>query len=261
VTSVVDHVDGVTVMTEDGPSFEADLVVAADGTHSWIREYVVGRPVRRRYVGYVNWNGLVAQDPDIAPVGTWLTFVGDGKRASVMPVGGGNAYWFFDVPVPLRAVGDLGSVRDVLRSEFAGWGAPVHRLIERVDEDRVARTAIHDTPRLPVWRRGRAVLLGDAAHSMAPDLGQGGCQAIEDAWVLAHHLTATNRGISDALDRYQFERLPHTAAIARRARRRAEVIHGKDPATTAAWYRSLSFDGHGGIVDGLAQSVESGPCR
>jgi FAD-dependent urate hydroxylase len=96
---------------------------------------------------------------------------------------------------------------------------------------------------------------------MSPDLGQGGCQAMEDAWVLAHHLTATTRSVPDALARYEAERRPHTAELVRRARRRSDTTHGVDEAATAAWYRSLETEGPAGIIDGLAQSVETGPCR
>ncbi len=252
---------GTVVTTGDGRTMAADLVVAADGTHSRRRDQVVGRLIARRYVGYVNWNGLVAATPDIAPEGTWLTWVGEGRRASVMPIGGGRCYWFFDVPMPIEAVGDLGDHRDELGAAFSGWARPVRLLVDRLDPAGVARLAIHDLDPLPTWSRGRVVLLGDAAHTMAPDLGQGGCQAMEDAWVLAHHLTATNCSVDDALARYVTERMPHTADMVRRARKRSDVTHGADPAATAAWYRSLATDGHAGIVDGLAQSVESGPCR
>lgn len=134
-------------------------------------------------------------------------------------------------------------------------------LIERLDPAGVARIPIHDIDPLPTWVRGRIVLLGDAAHAMAPDLGQGGCQAIEDAWVLTHHLTATSRSGADALARYQAERMPHTADMVRRARNRSDLTHAVDPVATEAWYRSLATDGQAGIVDGLAQSVETGPCR
>ncbi|MDQ2724847.1 MAG: FAD-dependent monooxygenase [Actinomycetota bacterium] len=252
---------GVTVRIGDGRTIEADVVVAADGTHSRLRDQVVGHPVTRRYVGYINWNGLMAEDTAIAPTGWWLTWVGGGRRASVMPVGGGRCYWFFDVPMPLEAVDSLGDHRDELATHFAGWAGPVQHLIEQVDAASTARIPIHDVDPLATWIRGRMALLGDAAHSMAPDLGQGGCQAIEDSWVLAHHLTATSMGVEDALARYQAERLPHTADMVRRARNRCRLTHGADPAATEAWYRSLATDGHVGIVDGLAQSVETGPCR
>jgi FAD-dependent urate hydroxylase len=258
----VEDIDGAaTVVVDDGRTFDADVVVAADGTHSELRDVVIGRSVERRYVGYVNWNGLVAESVDLAPIGTWLTWVGDGKRASIMPVGGGRCYWFFDVPMSLDAVDTLADHRQVLAERFAGWAPAVQSLIERLDPGGVARTPIHDLEPLPNWVRGRIALLGDAAHAMAPDLGQGGCQAIEDGWVLAHHLTATSRGVPDALARYQSERMPHTADMVRRARNRSDLTHAVDPVATDAWYRSLATGGHAGIVDGLAQSVETGPCR
>ncbi len=261
VATVTETDSVATVHTDDGRHLDADLVVAADGTHSRLRDHVLGHHVERRYVGYVNWNGLVGDSPDIAPTGTWLTWVGDGRRASVMPVGGGRCYWFFDVPMPLAAVDALPAPRQALQAAFAGWAAPVQHLVQRLDPGGVARVAIHDLDPLPRWRRGRVVLLGDAAHTMSPDLGQGGCQAMEDAWVLAHHLTATSRGVLDAVDRYEAERRPHTSAMVGRARRRSDTTHGVDPAATEAWYRSLETDGPDGIIDGLAQSVETGPCR
>jgi FAD-dependent urate hydroxylase len=260
-TGVVETPGGVRVTTDTGDDIDADLVIAADGTHSHLRDLVVGAPTARRYVGYVNWNGLVADTPDIAPTGTWLTWVGGGRRASVMPVGGGRCYWFFDVPMPVADVDGLPGVHAALAAQFAGWAPAVGRLIERIDPAGVARIPIHDLDPLPRWSRGRTVLLGDAAHTMSPDLGQGGCQAMEDAWVLAHHLTATSRSVTDAVARYEAERRPHTADMVRRARKRSDTTHGVDPAATAAWYLALERDGPDGIIDGLAESVETGPCR
>lgn len=261
VMGVTETADEVTAMLADGEKVTAEVVVAADGTHSVLRDHVVGRPVKQRYVGYVNWNGLVSDSPDIAPAGTWLTWVGDGQRASVLPVGHGQCYWFFDVPMPLGELDHLGPHRSVLAERFAGWTPAVQHLIDRPDPAGVARLAIHDIDPLPAWSRGRVVLLGDAAHTMAPDLGQGGCQAMEDAWVLTHHLTATSAGVTDALGRYEGERAGHTAEIVRRARNRADLTHAVDPPATDRWYSSLATDGPAGIIDGLAQSVESGPCR
>lgn len=79
--------------------------------------------------------------------------------------------------------------------------------------------------------------------------------------MLTHYLSSTSTSVPDALRRYQAERMPHTADIVRRARKRADTTHGVDPEVTEAWYRSLETDGHQAILDGLAQSVETGPCR
>ena len=96
---------------------------------------------------------------------------------------------------------------------------------------------------------------------MAPDLGQGGCQALEDGLVLAHYLASTDRSIPDALRRYEDERAPRTAEIVRRARKRSDLTHAVDPEATDEWYRSLDGDTGEAIIAGLVQSVVTGPCR
>ena len=163
--------------------------------------------------------------------------------------------------MPLDAVDDLPGHRQALTDQFDGWSKSTTLLFERMDPASVARIPIHDVDPLPAWVRGRVALLGDAAHTMSPDLGQGGCQAMEDAWVLTHYLTSTTGSVPDALRRYESERMPHTADIVRRARKRSDTTHGVDPEATADWYRSLETDGDAAILEGLAQSVETGPCR
>jgi FAD-dependent urate hydroxylase len=249
----------------DGSTYEFDLVVAADGTHSALRAWVAGRALDRQYVGYVNFNGIASPDLSIAPAGTWVTWVGEGKRASVMPCGAGQAYTFFDLPMAYEnAVApneDRPAVLDELRSGFSGWAKPVQGLIGSLDPARVNRVLISDLPPVERWHRDRVVLLGDSVHAMAPDLGQGGCQALEDGLVLAHYLTSTNSSVEDALRRYQAERQPRTSEIVRRARKRAALTHGLDGAPTEQWYAELAIETGEGIIAGLLESVVTGPCR
>ena len=104
------------------------------------------------------------------------------------------------------------------------------------------------------------MLIGDAAHAMAPDLGQGGCQALEDALVLTHYLTTTDVSVADALRRYESERKERTAEIVRRARKRAAITHGGGE-ETEEWYRQLATETGEGVIAGLIESVVTGPCR
>jgi FAD-dependent urate hydroxylase len=85
---------GVSVTFTDGTTAAGDFLIAADGSHSAVRPYVLGYTPERRYAGYVNWNGLVKIDEEIAPAHQWTTFVGEGKRVSLMPVSGGRFYFF-----------------------------------------------------------------------------------------------------------------------------------------------------------------------
>ena len=260
--SVHSDEEGAAATFDDGEVFEADLIVAADGTHSRARTWVAGADVERSYVGYVNFNAIVAPPTERWDPGTWTTWVGDGQRASVMPCGRGRLYAFFDIPMALdRATDpDLGPL-DELRRGFGGWSGPVAALLEALSDTSLNRVLIHEVPPMLPWSRGRVALLGDAAHGMAPDLGQGGCQALEDAWVLNHFVTTTDLSVGDALRRYETERAARTAEIVRRARKRSDLTHAVDPAATEAWYRSLEGDSGEAIIAGLVESVVTGPCR
>lgn len=250
-----------TAIFADGRRASGDLVVGADGTHSIIRGSVLGERVERRYAGYVNFNGLVAQSDDLAPRHTWVTFVGDHKRASLMPVGGDRFYFFFDVPMERGAPPDPAGVAAELSRHFAGWPEPVQALIARLDPARVTRGEIFDVEPLPRMVRGRVALLGDAAHSTVPDLGQGGCQAMEDAWVLANALLTNDLGVEDALQRYEAARLERTADIIRRARKRSDVTHGIEPDKTLEWYAELAREDGTSILRAIAGTILGGPLR
>lgn len=264
---------GVIARFDDGEQVRTDLLVVADGTHSRLRNKIVGRSVERQYVGYVNWNVRVPALPELAPLDSWDQYVGEGKRVSLMPMGsGGNDegieefYCFFDVPLPVDTPNNPADYRDELLKHFAGWGQPVQALIECFDPARMARVEIYDIEPLDTLTDTRVALLGDAAHGMAPDLGQGGCQAMEDAWVLAQSVEEAlasssdqSEALSSALEQYNEARVERVGEIVARARKRAAMIHGADPAITQAWYEELSQEEGNAVRDGIKKTVVGGP--
>jgi FAD-dependent urate hydroxylase len=243
----------------DGRKATGDVLVAADGTHSLIRSYVLGHAIERRYVGYVNWNGLVPTSADLAPSNSWDVYVGEHKRASLMPVGGDRFYFFFDVPLPKGTVSQPETYREELASFFKGWADPVQQLIQRLDPFRTNRVEIHDIEPLQTLVKGRIALLGDAGHSTAPDLGQGGCQAMEDALVLATYLQTTNISVEDALKRYEEARRDRVAAIINGARKRSNMTHGKEPDKTQQWYEELKHEDGTDIMNAISRTILAGP--
>lgn len=250
---------GITALFDNGHRVRGDLLVAADGIRSRLRTHVLGQPVDPVYRGYVNWNGLVPVSPDLAPGDHWVIYVGDHQRASLMPVGGDRFYFFFDVPLPAGTPAVPDQYRADLAKYFAGWADPVQRLIERLDPATMARPEIHDVGPLERLVRGRVVLLGDAAHATCPDLGQGGCQAMEDSLVLAQYLMTTNVGLDYALARYEGDRKARTSAVVNKARKRAEMIHGKDPAVTQQWYDQLGQESPADVRNAIASVILAGP--
>ncbi|WP_380178765.1 FAD-dependent urate hydroxylase HpxO [Kalamiella sp. sgz302252] len=259
VVSVEQHSQGVTAYFTDGSEAKGDLLIACDGTHSAIRPYVIGETVPRRYAGYVNWNGLVALDESIAPAQQWTTFVGEGKRVSLMPVANNRFYFFFDVPLPLGLAEDRATLREDLQRYFHGWAAPVQKLIARLDPTTTNRIEIHDIEPFPQLVKGRVALLGDAAHSTTPDIGQGGCAAMEDAVVLANCLQTNSLGIEDALLRYQHKRADRVKELVLKARKRCDVTHGKEMTITEQWYQELRSETGERILRGMSDTIQGGP--
>jgi FAD-dependent urate hydroxylase len=259
MVAVEDGPDGATATFADGSTVTADLVIGADGANSITREYVLGAPVTRRYAGYVNYNGLVATDDAIGPATEWTTYVADGQRVSVMPVAGGRFYFFFDVVEPQGGAYDRSQAREVLRRHFAGWAPGVHALIDALDPATTNRVEICDLDPFDTWVKGHVAVLGDAAHNTTPDIGQGGCSAMEDAIALQWAVRDHPDDIPAALLAYQAARTERAGDLVLRARKRCDVTHGKDPEATARWYAELREEDGSAIIRGIVGNIMGGP--
>ena len=259
MVSVSDGPQAATATFADGTTVTADVIIGADGASSITREYVLGAPVTRRYAGYVNFNGLVDTDDAIGPATEWTTYVGEGKRVSVMPVADGRFYFFFDVVEAEGLAYEKGSAREVLRGHFAGWAPGVHRLIDTLDPQTTNRVEILDLDPFHTWVKGRVAVLGDAAHNTTPDIGQGGCSAMEDAielqWAFKDHPDDAHA----ALAAYQAARTERAGELVLRARKRCDVTHAKDPQITAQWYEELRKEDGTNVIRGIVGNILGGP--
>ncbi|OTG77768.1 monooxygenase [Acinetobacter terrae] len=251
--------DVVTVQFADGTQVQTQLLVGADGTHSITRAYVLGEQVERRYAGYVNWNGLVEISEDYAPADQWTTYVGEGKRVSLMPVADHRFYFFFDVPLPAGLENNRSNYKALLKEYFTGWCPQVQKLIDNINEQKTNRVEIHDIEPFAQFYKGRVVIVGDAAHSTTPDIGQGGCQAMEDAIYLARSLQINTLGLQDALKRYQNKRNERANELVLRARKRCDVTHMKDEAVTKEWYEDLRKEQGPHIMKGIISNIVGNP--
>lgn len=205
VTSVTQPASGpVEVSLADGSAERCALVVGADGVHSVVRDAVSGGDAAPRpaLLSNASWRFMVP-DPG---VGCWTLWSGrNGALFLLIPVDRGEAYGW--VSAPGRTAGELpavfasfpGIVRETLDAALAGPVPPYHSPLVEV--------------RPPNWTRGRAVLIGDAAHAMTPAWAQGAALALEDALVLAEALSAHSDWDRAGLD-YERRRRPRVDKVA-----------------------------------------------
>jgi 2-polyprenyl-6-methoxyphenol hydroxylase-like FAD-dependent oxidoreductase len=207
----------VTSVSADGEvvagtnAWSADLVVGADGIHSAVRTTLWPEHPGPVAVGVAAWRG-VTREPWPGDIETAISW-GRGEEFGVVPLHDGRVYWFgaANLPPGRREPDPMAAVRH----RFGGWHDPIPTLLAATDPALVLRDDLRclDTP-LPTYVRGRVALLGDAAHAMTPNLGQGANQALEDAIVLA---------AAGTLDDYDRQRRHRSQRVARMSRRIGRV--------------------------------------
>lgn len=209
-TAVVGHDHapaGVLVRLSDGSEVEGCALVGADGYRSLVARRL--GPLAESYAGYPAWRGT-------APVGGLepVEVLGRGQVFGALPLGDATTYWYAARREPPGGTAGLPHLREA----FAGWPEPVRTLLAASHDEAVSRVDVMDRELPRHWAQARVVLLGDAAHPMRPHLGQGACQALVDAAVLAglleEHDPATAFAAFEAVRRRPAERVVRASRAA-----------------------------------------------
>ncbi len=214
VSLVKDVGDAVSVRLEGAQDEERfDLVVGCDGLHSRVRELVMGAR-RLRYSGYTCWRALVKNPGFTSPTEA----LGAGARIGLVPLLNDELYLYLVREAPPRAT--TLDWPDGFRVAFGEFGGGLEKALAALSGPPPLH---HDLWELdaPEWGRGRVLLLGDAAHAMTPNQGQGAAMAIEDAFALAK---ALQPGAEGALERYQRARHARVRKVQLDSRRLGEVF-------------------------------------
>lgn len=218
---------------EDGSSAEGDIIIGADGIWSAVRRLVMPEAPNPVYTGLIGVGGLaplhdfpgmmLTNEPEMTmtwgPRGFFGYGVGRvGQEKSML--------WWSNQPQdapPTREELKSAPQEDLRRDLIAthgDWHTPIRQLIEQTDE--VLRIAIYEMPSLSTWHRGRAVLIGDAAHAMATSAGQGASQALEDTIALAKLLRDEPGPMQNAFPAFEEQRRPRAEKVSAISRRNSE---------------------------------------
>jgi 2-polyprenyl-6-methoxyphenol hydroxylase-like FAD-dependent oxidoreductase len=228
---------GVTAHFTGGRAERGDLLIGADGIRSVTRRTIFGDGLADplRYAGYTAWRGVCPFPHDGLIAGeTW----GRGRRFGIVPIGGNGperVYWFAAADAPQGQTDAPDGSKAKLLSLFAGWHEPIEALVRATSDDAIERRDLYDREPRMQWSSpaGRATLLGDAAHPTTPNLGQGACQAIEDAVVLADCLKQSPADLPRALAAYESARASHTARVVNESRKLGQICQWSNPLACA----------------------------
>lgn len=206
---------GVRLSFARGASAEHDAVIGADGIRSLVRTQLFGK-IKPVYRGYTVWRGVANYGGGAVPAGLNSETWGRGHRFGILNTGHDRFTWYATANgAEHRADSSQGRQAELVRM-FADWHEPVPDLIAATPADEILKNPAYDLPPLRRWGSGRVTLLGDAAHPCTPNLGQGGCMALEDALVLAKCFSRA-ASIEGALRRYESMRRPRTRHIQKRS--------------------------------------------
>jgi 2-polyprenyl-6-methoxyphenol hydroxylase-like FAD-dependent oxidoreductase len=219
--------DGVTARFEDGRRVRGGFLVGADGIYSTVRAQLLGE-AQPRYAGYTARRGVVASDLARQPRSRMV--LGRGRRFVFYPVARGLMYWtaVTNEPEGSWEGSTPAELKRTVLDCFAGWPQPVEQLVRETQESDTFHADIHDRDPVERWGEGRVTLLGDAAHPMTFDMGQGASQSMEGAVVLARHVAAQPDPVA-ALRAYEAERVPRTGSFVLRSRRVGSVGQWSHP--------------------------------
>ena len=203
----------VTVYFEDGSTAEADFLICADGLKSKARIQMHG-PQNLRDSGQTCWRFATAFDlPKEEQDNMYEVWANTkGLRVGYSKIDDKRVYVYITNNKKHAASHIDKNIKNYLLAICKPFSKTLTDLIEAVDEKEIIQTDLFDFKPIQKWTDNRVALIGDAAHATTPNLGQGACQAIEDAWVLAQEVSVKD-SIEISLLNFQKRRIEKATFI------------------------------------------------
>jgi len=236
VESYKTHANGrVTAILQDGEEVEGDVLIGADGIWSNVRATMTETSTRGTdsgvsYSGYTVFAGELTYgggDPECG----YKVYIGPQQYFVITDIGRGRYQWYAFLARPADSEANEPKPEGAskyLQNLFEGWSEEIHDILRVTTEDEIEQRDLYDRPPsvFKPWTKGNVALLGDAIHAMMPNLGQGGCQAIEDATVIAAKLTEVERRseVESSLADYRDTRLTRSASVQGLSRFASDII-------------------------------------
>ena len=226
---------GIVATLASGEEVRGDVLIGADGIWSAVRAKMTDTPERGEgsgvtYSGYTVFAGeldYAGGDPECG----YKVYIGPQQYFVITDIGRGRYQWYAFLARPANSEESEPKPEGsspYLQNLFTGWSEEIHDILRVTQEHEIEQRDLYDRPPsvLKPWAKGRVALLGDAVHAMMPNLGQGGCQALEDAVVLSEQMTSVSRRseLAESLQQYRNRRLARSAAVQGLSRFASDII-------------------------------------
>jgi 2-polyprenyl-6-methoxyphenol hydroxylase-like FAD-dependent oxidoreductase len=187
----IENTEGpIKVYFEDGTTSESDILIGSDGIHSVVRERLFGN-IPLRYSNQTCWRGIAKMRLNDIKNAAELWGTKGGLRSSYVQINDEEVYWYITKKEKEGSKIQPSEVKNYLLDLVSEFQSEIKKVIQSTDNQAIIQGDLSDLTPLKSWHKGNIVLVGDAAHASTPNLGQGACQAIEDAYVLADCLAGT----------------------------------------------------------------------
>lgn len=219
--------NGVLAHFKDGSKVEADFLIGADGIHSNVRKQLFPN-VKYRYSGQVCWRGVAQFDlpPSYqkATIETW----GNQIRFGFSAIGKGQVYWFAVKTSPPDIQDDRTTLKEYLTDLYKDFSQPIPSILAATPIQNIHKADMYDFKPIQKWHEGKVCLIGDAAHAMTPNMGQGGGQAVEDAYFLMKSFEANPDADFPAIfAHFQSKRFKKVKKIVNTSKQIGDIAHLK----------------------------------
>lgn len=229
--------NGVSLVFDNGRTASGDFLIAADGLHSRIRKQL-HPDAKLRYSGYTCWRGVCHFKQENFNIQHGSESWGWGERFGIFPLANDQVYWFMVKNAPYKDPLMSAFDKEKMLQVFGHWHDPIPQLIEATKETNIVWHDLVDIYPLKTWGKDRVTLIGDAAHAVTPNMGQGACQGIEDAVFLMKCLEKYGAN-QNAFRKYEQLRIGRTTKIIERSWQLGKVAQWENPVMT--FFRNLGM--------------------
>jgi 2-polyprenyl-6-methoxyphenol hydroxylase-like FAD-dependent oxidoreductase len=216
----------------DGTSAEGDFIVGADGIRSQVRQVVMPEAPKPSYTGMLAPGGFSpCLNTGVTPRSNQRVHFIFGQNGffgyfNTITPEGPRTLWWSTASAPLESKDKMAAttkadIQQRLLTLHGNWAQPIPQLIQSATD--ILNIPIHDVPSLPRWSAGRTILIGDAAHAVAPHSGQGASMALEDAMFLGKLLRESNgKSLEQVFSNFEQQRRPRTDKVIALGRRNGQ---------------------------------------